>query len=55
MSNETSTAIALQSDFQNQFLTKVDLYLTDRKINSPEFKLLFEKVASDMIYSQSAE
>lgn len=55
MSNEQNTAIALQSEFQNQFLSQVDTYLDDRKINSPEFKLNFEKVAADMIYSQTTD
>jgi len=55
MSKEQTTAIQLQSDFQNQFLSQVDVYLESRKSNSPEFKLAFEKVASDMIYSQTVD
>lgn len=55
MNEQTNTAIALQSEFQNQFLSQVDTYLDDRKINSPEFKLNFEKVAADMIYSQTTD
>ena len=55
MNEQTNTAIALQSEFQNQFLSQVDTYLNDRKINSPEFKLNFEKVAADMIYSQTTD
>jgi len=55
MSKEQTTAIQLQSDFQNQFLSQVDIYLESRKSNSPEFKLAFEKVASDMIYSQTVD
>lgn len=57
MSTETTTttALVLQSDFQNQFLAQVDTYLSDRKINSPEFKLVFEKVAADMIFSQTVD
>ena len=55
MNEQTNTAIALQSEFQNQFLSQVYTYLDDRKINSPEFKLNFEKVAADMIYSQTTD
>ena len=55
MNDQTTTAVALQSEFQNQFLSQVDTYLDDRKINSPEFKLNFEKVAADMIYSQTTD
>jgi hypothetical protein len=55
MSNEQTTAIALQTDFQNQFLSQVDTYLTLRKINNPEFKLEFEKVTADMIFSQTLD
>jgi recombinational DNA repair protein RecT len=55
MSKQETTAIQLQSDFQNEFLSQVDIYLESRKSNSPEFKLAFEKVASDMIYSQTVD
>ena len=55
MQNEQTTAIALSSEFQNQFLAQVDTYLSGRKINSPEFKTNFEKVAADMIYSQTED
>ena len=53
MNNEQTTAIALQSDFQKTALSYVEPYLNARKSNSPEFKIEFEKILSDMVFSQS--
>ena len=54
MSTETTTAIALQSDFQLQFQSYIEPYLIGRGVNSPEFTAQFNKVANDMLFSQSS-
>ena len=57
MNKETTTAIQLQSQLQNDFqktsLGWVEEYLDARKSNSPEFKIEFEKILSDMVFSQT--
>ena len=53
MANEKTTAIVLQDDFQQEVLKFVEPYLSSRKSDSKEFKIEFEKILSDMIYSQT--
>ena len=51
MSTETTTAIALQSDYKSQSET----YLKLRGSDNPEFKVHFLKTFSDLIFSQNDE
>jgi len=51
MSNETSTAIALQKNYKSD----ADSYLSLRGSDNPEFKVQFIKTFSDLIFSQNDE
>ena len=53
MAKEETNAIVLQDDFQKEVLKFVKPYLSSRKSNSPEFEIEFEKILSDMIFSQT--
>lgn len=55
MSTETTTAIALQDEFQSEILSYCEPYLKARGVNNPEFKVKFGNTLSDMVFSQTEE
>ena len=56
MNNEqTNTAIALQDEFQKEILSYSTPYLEVRGVNNPEFKIKFENILSDMVFSQTED
>lgn len=55
MNEQTNTAIALQDEFQKEILSYSTPYLEVRGVNNPEFKIKFENILSDMVFSQTED
>ena len=55
MNEQTNTAIALQDEFQREILSYSTPYLEVRGVNNPEFKIKFENILSDMVFSQTED